>query len=179
MTWLPTPITTDRLVLRPLTRGDEKPIAELFLDAEVRRFLGGPLTKREARRRARVVNAGATDRYWGVFGVVEQATNDVAGMVSFDQRRGPWQLNYEFRPQWWGRGLALEACTATLAWFWTHRPEVPQVVVITQAANDRSSRLLELLGARSVREFPEFGAVQREFVLCRPPAEGDSGGGTA
>jgi RimJ/RimL family protein N-acetyltransferase len=167
MSWLDSPITTEHLAARPMASGDEKAIAALFLDAEGRRYLGGALSKREARRRACVVSAGATDRYWGYFSVVERSTDTVIGMVGFDRERGPWQLNYEIRREWWGRGLALEACIAILAWFWQERPEEHELIAVTQAANVRSCRLLDRLNARLVREFVQFDALQREYTLSR------------
>lgn len=48
MTWLSSPLKTERLHLRPLADGDEVPIASLFSDPEVRRYLGGPLSREQA-----------------------------------------------------------------------------------------------------------------------------------
>lgn len=167
VTWLSSPLLTPRLVLRPMMQGDEEPIAALFSNGEVRRHLGGALSIEEANGRAAGVGDGATERFWGHFAVVEQSTNVVIGMAGFDDQRGRWQLNYEFSPEWWGRGLAREAVAAILAWFWSQRPDVGDVIAVTQAANVRSCRLLEHLGGKVVREFEEFGAAQREYELRR------------
>lgn len=59
-TWLPVPIRTGRVVVRPPDRGDEDAIVELFTDPEVRRFLGGPVEPEVAHARAAEIVSGAT-----------------------------------------------------------------------------------------------------------------------
>lgn len=167
MSWLGSLLKTDRLYLRPLVKGDEAPIASLFSDPEVRRYLGGALSREQAESRAQVVSQGTTDRFWGVFALCEASSSDVIGMASFDDQRGRWQVSYELLPAWWGQGLAFEAVSAMLLWFWAQRPEVDDVVAVTQTANARSCRLLERLGGRRGREFEEFGETQCEYVFER------------
>lgn len=165
MTWLTDPLLTERLLLRPMEPADEDSIAILFSDVDVRRYLGGALTPEVARRRASVTSEGKSERFWGQFSVVERASGSVIGMAGFDDQRSRWQLNYEFRPEWWGRGLALEATAAILKWFWSQKSVETEVIAVTQVANESSCRLLAKLGAQPSREFVEFDALQREYVI--------------
>ncbi|WP_420711133.1 GNAT family N-acetyltransferase [Streptomyces sp. NRRL F-4428] len=104
----------------------------------------------------------------GVF-VVERDGATI-GTVTLDRRdaerpghvrpgAGEAELGYMFLPKVWGRGYALEACSAALDWFADAFPGEP-VVLCTQVANDRSVRVAQKLGFTEVERFEEFGAEQ-------------------
>ncbi len=175
MTWLPDPIVTDRLQLRPTRQGDEESIAQLFADSKVRRYLGGALTIDEARRRVGVFTSESTDAFWGHFAIVERSTDGFIGTVSF--RRLPadrrsvrsdavdWEMNYSLRADRWGNGLATEALKVAVAWFREQHYGDATLVAETQAANMRSRRLLERIGASLSRVYERKGVEQHEYVI--------------
>ena len=81
---------------------------------------------------------------------------------------GEAELGYLFLRGAWGRGYAVEACTALLAWFAGACPGEP-VVLCTQVANTRSLRVAAALGFTEVERFEEFDAEQW-FGVWIPPA---------
>ncbi|WP_418955378.1 GNAT family N-acetyltransferase [Streptomyces tritici] len=150
----PVVLTTERLVLRPVERGDVPVLTRLWTDPEVRRHLGGPVaaTVVEIRRR-RCVGAR------GVFAAVRCDDGEVAGLVTvgWDAGRGEREVSYQFLPEQWGRGYAREAVTAAVGWALA---DAPSVVAVTQQANTRSRRLLEAIGMAHVESFVEWDAHQ-------------------
>ncbi|WP_030768553.1 MULTISPECIES: GNAT family N-acetyltransferase [unclassified Streptomyces] len=162
--WPPTPIRTDRLVLRQSEARDRAAFIELFASPEVGTYVGGARPRAELERAAPEVPG----RRPGFF--VIDSGGAMIGMVTLD-RRGPErlghvrpeggevELGYMFLPEAWGHGYAGEACTAALDWLADALPDEP-VVLCTQSANDRSMRLAAKLGFVEVERFEEFGAEQ-------------------
>ncbi|MEV0898179.1 GNAT family N-acetyltransferase [Actinoplanes sp. NPDC049802] len=114
--WLtPTP-AGDQVLLRPPTVGDEPALIEMATDPEVRRYIGGPVDRDiAADRAARKVTAPV----WGQFVIVDRVSGEVVGSGSLARKRGPWEISYQLRRAYWGRGLAnrpiLHQASSTLA----------------------------------------------------------------
>lgn len=159
--WLPKPLKTARLCLRATQRGDEDWIIGLFTDAEVRKYVGGAMSLEDAR--ASVILSG---EWWGHFAIVDRESKQAIGSVSFSHRNGPWEINYSLRRDSWGHGLASEAAKAALCWFFNETDE-KQVSAVTQAANERSCRLLEKMGAKLTDSFMYREVLQRRYVFER------------
>ncbi|MYU52547.1 MULTISPECIES: GNAT family N-acetyltransferase [Streptomyces] len=162
--WPPAPIRTERLVLRESEARDRAAFIELFASPEVGTYIGGPRPRDELERAMPEV-AG---RRPGLFVVDLEGT--MIGMITLDRRdaehpghirpdAGEAGLGYLFLPQAWGRGYAAEACAAVLDWFADALPG-EQVVLCTQAANDRAMRLAAKLGFTEVERFEDYGAEQ-------------------
>ncbi|MFC4498663.1 MULTISPECIES: GNAT family N-acetyltransferase [Streptomyces] len=151
----PTSLTTERLLLRPVQEADVPAMARLWTDVEVRRYLGGPLGEDVVRVRGAWC-LGAV----GLFAVARRADGVVLGSVFVDPggREGRTEISYQLLPEWWGRGYAGEAVGAVVG---RALAEVPGgVVAVTQAADVRSRRLLERLGAVPVDRFVEWDSAQ-------------------
>src|SRR5436190_5109519 len=139
VSWLPDPIITHRLVLRPTRPGDGSAIARLFMDPDVRRYLGGPMSPQQAEHATRI-----EDEKWGHFLIEDRHNGTTVGTLSFAEKRGPWELSYQLAKEFWGRGLAMEGVTAALEWFFAQGPNA--VIAITEPSNERSVHLLTQLG---------------------------------
>jgi len=106
---------TARLGLVPLGAGHFEPLAAMYGDAEVIRFLEpAPLDRGEAwRRLAMHVGHWALGGY-GNFACIEKTSGAFVG------RCGPWfpegwpalEIGYSFQREFWGRGFASEAARA-------------------------------------------------------------------
>ncbi|MET8685184.1 GNAT family N-acetyltransferase [Streptomyces sp. NPDC004732] len=162
--WPPAPMRTERLVLRESQAGDRAAFIELFASPEVRTYLGGPRPRDELEGAVPEVPG----RRPGVF--VIELDGALIGTVMLDRRAAERpghlrpdveeaELGYMFLPNAWGRGYAVEACSAALDWFADVLPGEP-VVLCTQTANDRSMRLAAKLGFAEVERFEEYGAEQ-------------------
>jgi RimJ/RimL family protein N-acetyltransferase len=162
--WPPTPIRTERLVLREPEARDRAAVIELFASPEVGTYIGGARPRDELEREVPEVPG----RRPGFF--VVDLDGAMIGTITLDRRDedrpghvrpdgGEAELGYLFVPETWGRGYAAEACAAALHWFAGAHPS-ERVVLCTQTANDRSMRLAAKLGFTEVERFEEYGAEQ-------------------
>jgi RimJ/RimL family protein N-acetyltransferase len=164
VTWPPTPIRTERLVLRASEARDRAALIELFASPEVGAYIGGPRPRDDLEREVPEVPG----RRPGFF--VIEVDGATIGMITLD-RRAPEhpvhvrpgasevELGYMFLPTAWGHGYATEACTAALDWFADALPG-ETAVLTTRTANTRSMRLAAKLGFLEVARFEEYGAEQ-------------------
>ncbi|MEV7568929.1 GNAT family N-acetyltransferase [Streptomyces tanashiensis] len=163
-TWPPTPIRTERLVLRESEARDRAAFVELFASPEVGTYIGGARPREEIDRAMPEVPG----RRPGLFVIDLDGT--MIGMITLDRRdaerpghvrpeAGEAELGYLLLPEAWGRGYAAEACAAALDWFAGTLPGEP-VVLTTRTANDRAMTLAAKLGFTEVERFEEYGAEQ-------------------
>ncbi|MFZ4138984.1 MULTISPECIES: GNAT family N-acetyltransferase [Streptomyces] len=164
----PTPIRTERLVLRAAEARDRPAFVELYASPEVHAYLGGARPRDEIERAMPEVGAARPGRF------VVELDGTMIGQILL--RRAPGRprpaaegmadLGYLFLPHAWGRGYATEACAAALAWSDGVLPGEP-VVLTTQSANTASMRLAAKLGFTEVERYQEWGAEQ--WLGLRPP----------
>lgn len=157
--WLPEDVVTEHLRLREHASGDREAIVSLLTDEEVRRYVGGPRTEADARSRP-------LDKAWGHFAVADGTSNQLVGTVSFDQKRGPWEISFQLRRSEWGKGLMSEAVRASREWFFNFN-DADVFIAVTQVANERTRRLLERVGGQRVKELEQYGVQQVEYVFDR------------
>lgn len=148
-------MSPERFTLRRPSESDVDALVRLRGDQAVRRHLGGAVSGDRAVTKAREL-IGSYAHF-----VVEVASGELAGLVSLTPRGDDLELSYEFFPDYWGRGMAREACAALL-----YRSVLlpARLIAVTQRSNERSRRLLHALGFRQHEEFEEFGAVQVLYV---------------
>jgi len=164
VTWPPSPLRTERLVLRESEARDRATVIDLFGSPEVCTHLGGAQARDELERAVPEV-PGQRPGYF-----VVDLDGATIGIVTFDRRDaerpgrirpdcGEAELGYMFLPQMWGFGYATEACAAGLHWFAGVFPGEP-VVLCTQLANGASVRVAAKLGFTEAARFEEYGAEQ-------------------
>ncbi|GAB3976773.1 GNAT family N-acetyltransferase [Plantactinospora veratri] len=161
--WLPTPLDAGPVLLRRPAAEDLAGLTGLYTDGEVRRFLGGALDPATAASRAARLLA---ERAWGRFVIIDRSTGELAGSGDLARKRGPWEISYQLRPAFWGRGLASATINALVGWFFSQMEE-EILIAVTQDANERSTRLLERNGATLQHRFVEYGALQRQYEFRR------------
>ncbi|MCY1142445.1 GNAT family N-acetyltransferase [Actinoplanes sp. Pm04-4] len=158
--WPPTPIRTERLVLRGSEARDRPQFIELLASPEVHTYLGGPRPHDVLERELPEV----PEQWPGSF-VVELGGAMIGQVLLRRASRhrpaavGKVDLGYLFLPRAWGFGYAAEACAAALDWFDSVLPGEP-VVLATQTANVASMRLAEKLGFTEVERFRAWDADQ-------------------
>jgi len=162
------PLTTPRLLLRPLELADAGAIQNLFPQWEVVRYLNAnvpwPYPADGALSFVRDMALPATARgeewHWTIR--LREEPGQMIGSISLmrepDNNRGFW-----LAPQWQGHGYMSEACQA-VDHYWFEVLEQPLMRVPKAAPNQGSRRISERGGMRLVRsEAGEF--VSGRFAL--------------
>lgn len=160
------PIETERLRLRPFTRGDVDAVAAYRSREDVTRFLFDEPMSREAC--AEVVQARVGQTTWTqegdrIFLAVERA--DDASMIgevllllrSVESRQA--ELGYTFHPDYFGRGYATEASRAMLR-LGFEQGGMHRIYARCHARNEASRRVMERLGMRQEAHFREHLLVK-------------------
>lgn len=184
-------ITTDRLLLRPLTPDDAESLYELDRDAEVLRFIGRHALDSAAAYRDRL--ADWTDRRDGrdaerLFLALRLAADstwvgwlhlrpalDFRFAAEAGYRDGEHDLGYRLARAAWGRGLATEAATAVLAF--ARRLGWRRVVTSALIGNAASIRVMEKLGLVREHYFQLPGYDQVSVRYGTPAGRAGRGGG--
>jgi ribosomal-protein-alanine N-acetyltransferase len=155
-----TQITTERLVLRPFQTDDVEDALAYRDDIEFARFLPHipqPFTRRDAEVFVSTNMTEPWDRSPTFAVVFEQR---LIGTVNFevDMTTRTATMGYAIGRAWWGRGLAVEAARAAMAWA-IAAFDLVRVCASTELPHVRSQRVLEKLGMRreSVRVADHIG----------------------
>ena len=157
-------MNTNRCIVENLKHDDYNDVKLLYLDNEVREFLGGVVSDERYNISFReMINNNEDSLYW----VVRlKNTNDFIGLVSIDTHHDgvSKELSYQFLASYWGNGYALEVIREILK-FISRELNIKSVISETQVANKSSCRLLSNLGMRVVDKVYRFDAEQYIFSL--------------
>lgn len=169
-------LETERLVLRHLRPSDVEYFAQVHIDEEVTRHVGGVKNREEAWRRA-MTGAG----FWGVLGIglwaIERRSDgETIGHIGFfDFQRdlqpsisGEPEMGWILRRDVHGQGIGLEAGRAALDWFDLTFSEL-SVPAIIGMENHASMRLAERLG---FERQPDANYRGEPIALFRRPPRG-------
>lgn len=162
-------LETDRLLLRRFTEADAGPLAVLYGDPRVMRFITRQPPSR-AEVEAKILPAYLLEYRelaggLGSFAAIEKETGLMAGRFSLKPASsygltGGTELGYRLCPAFWGRGLATEGARALIGSVFGHL-RLDHVVATTMADNTSSWRVLEKCGMSRVRTFyyPDAGLM--------------------
>jgi RimJ/RimL family protein N-acetyltransferase len=145
-------LESERLRLRRLGRGDAAFVLRLVNDPDWRRYIGdrGVRTLGDAER---YIDSGPVAMYerhgFGLLAVEKKDEPAPIGICGLLKRETlpDVDIGFAFLPEFRGRGYALEAARATLAWA-RDVLRLPRVIAITVPENARSRALLEKIGLR-------------------------------
>lgn len=154
-------LETERMLLRRFTEEDAEPLAALYGDPRVMRFISlQPPTLAEVE--SKILPAYLREYHeladgLGSFAAIEKETGQMAGRFALKPAAsygltGGTELGYRLHPAFWGRGLATEGARALIASAF-ERLQLDRVVATTMADNTGSWRVLEKGGLRRVRTF--------------------------
>lgn len=141
-------LETPRLILRQPEEQDLDGWAAFMADEEATRFIGGSMPRPAAWRTMATMAGSWSLKGFGMFSVIEKATNRWIG------RLGPWQpegwpgteVGWGLARSAWGKGYALEGSIAAIDWAfdalnWT------EVIHTIHPDNFPSRKLAERLGS--------------------------------
>lgn len=159
-------LETERLRLVPPGRSHFEAFAALVADAVFVESLELKPMDRNAADRAYCAMVGHWHlRGWGNFIVEERASGAFVGRVGINDWEG-WpepELGWWTAPAAWGRGYAPEAARAVLE-FVREKFQRRRLISLIRAANARSLRVAEKLGAVHEKDIDFLGGVARVYV---------------
>jgi RimJ/RimL family protein N-acetyltransferase len=168
---------TERLELRTLQAGDEDFLAKLDSDPEVMKYIhAGALTQKSAMHWAKLQVETAPHKWYFTKWMIElQVTGVPIGWVELFKFRGEFDpdednmsddisIGYQFAPEFWGRGFAVEALRPVLTYA-LGELELPRVVAFVRKENTRSVGVLEKLGFRQQANVPYQDEGGRDCLL--------------
>ena len=148
-------------LIRKLEASDLPSVIPLYTDPAVREFLGGPVSLEIAEQRA--ADLLTEDQTWAILDPTNRA---FAGIVTLHRHHDgiSTEMSDSLLPAFMGRGLATAALKRVLSHAFGSLG-LPAVVSETQAANLRSTRLLERLGMHPRERLVRFGAEQIIYTI--------------
>ena len=163
---IPTPIETDRLVIRPFVATDIERMTEIFTDPVVMKYISlrgytiPDLFEMYARR---YEERGYT--FWALCDQEERLLGDV-GFGTYEETGEP-EVGWTLARDSWGNGFATEAGRACIEALFEHTPH-DRIVALVDIRNERSLRTAERIGLRRVGEVAHPWHLHALFEETRP-----------
>ena len=161
---------TERLVHRAFTLGDADAFFALNGNPEVMRFTGEPLLRSLDDAREAIANYSDFEVVgYGRWACVLKRTQEIIGFcgLKYLTDLDAVDVGYRFLPEYWGQGLATEACRASLD-FGFNTLRLDEIIGLVLPENAASVRVLEKAGMQSDGEFLYDGTLVRRFVKRQP-----------
>ncbi|MBX9704379.1 MAG: GNAT family N-acetyltransferase [Silvanigrellaceae bacterium] len=160
-------IETKCLHLRCPTATNTDILKNLWLNKDVRKFLGGTVADENILEKKLI----SLQEHWcqhgfGQWSVCKKETGQIIGICGLHYSENGLEQSYMFFPEFWSQGFATEATFASLTYGFKIL-KLARVVAITQEANKNSCRLLEKIGMYHVNSLVRFDAKQRIYELTQ------------
>ncbi len=162
---------TKRLVHRPFRADDAEAFFALNGNPEVMRLTGEPLTDSIEAASNAIANYPDFDTVgYGRWACVLKETQQVIGFcgLKYLTDLNATDVGYRFLPEFWGRGLATEACAASID-FGFNRIGLKQIIGLVLPENAASIRVLEKSGMQKQGEFDYDGTIAVRYTITRNP----------
>ncbi len=165
-------LKTERLGLRWWAKQDLAAARELWGDIEVTRFFGGPFSDEEiGQRLEREINRMDTHRfqYWPIYLLSDNEHVGCCGLRPYRPEDEIHELGFHLRPKYWGKGLAVEAARAVIA-FSFETIGAKSLSAGHHPKNGASKKVLEKLGFRYSHDelFAALGMDIPYYLLIGP-----------
>ena len=143
-------IETERLILRPWRDADREAYADIMVDPEVGKWLGGPFTREQAHERVDRFMASLADQGVGRLAIERRSDGRMIGHCGLaptpaDQPMPQGlEIGWALSPEVWGAGYAAEAARAVIDDGFA-RFDVPEILAFTGTTNFRSQAVMRRL----------------------------------
>lgn len=159
---MPPTLTTQRLIIAPMTMEHWEAYAAAWADPQMTEFIGGkPRTRTESWGKFLAASALWQHMGYGYWSFLDRNTGNFLGNggLSWFERgiaglEGVPEAGWAFVPDAWGKGLATEAISAILAWA-DKELAAPEIRCIIDEGNLASKRVAEKLGFRFLQTSEE------------------------
>lgn len=164
-------IETARLRLRPMRAGDVASLLCIFADPVVMASFGGALFDRPQMVAWVQRNLAHQARYgYGLFSVILKANGPVVGDCGLEhmavEGADAVELGYDFRSDYWSRGLATEAATAVRDYAFATLG-LPRLMSLIRGGNAASQRVAEKIGMRRTAALARGGIAYGVYAISR------------
>lgn len=159
--------TTERLTLRAMTADDAEAFYQLNSDPQVMRYTGEPPLQSVQEAAGAIASYPDFERYgfgrWGCVLKAEQRLIGFCGLKSLPELDAV-DVGYRLLPEYWGRGLATEACQASVD-FGFRVLGLEEIIALVMPGNAASIRVLEKVGLQFVSEVKYFGETALKYTV--------------
>lgn len=164
-------LQTERLILREMTAEDTDDLLVIFSDPKVMESFGGKPFDRGQMERWVHRNLEHQLTYgYGLFSVIHRQDDILVGDCGLEhmevEARPEVELGYDFRSDYWGRGLATEAAGAVRD-FALHQLQLRRIISLIRPENARSRRVAEKIGMSREKEISRGGHVYWIYSLSK------------
>lgn len=154
---MPSALSTPRLHLRPMLASDLDALLLIFTDPKVMAAFDSPPFNREQMARWLQRNLDhQAEHGFGLFSVIYTETGELIGDCGLELMTVDGapvaELGYDFRSDYWGRGLATEAATAVRDYA-LQTLGLPRLISLIRMGNTASRRVAEKIGMMCQAEF--------------------------
>jgi RimJ/RimL family protein N-acetyltransferase len=142
---------TERLILRRWRDADREAYADIMVDPEVGKWLGGPFTRKQAFERVDRFTAMLADTGLGRLAIERKSDGRMIGHCGLaptdpDQPMPQGlEIGWALSPDVWGAGYAVEAARAVINDGFA-RTAAPEILAFTGTLNLRSQAVMRRLG---------------------------------
>jgi len=162
-------LETERLWLRPMTAEDIDRLLKIFSDLKVMAAFNEPPFNRTQMTHWVQRNLDHQMEYgYGVFSVILKAEDVLIGDCGLEvmdvEGELVAELGYDFRSEYWNRGLATEAARAVRD-FAFGTLGLPRLVSLIRVGNEASRRVAEKVGMVKMAEFERYGRQYWEYGM--------------
>lgn len=148
-------IETQRLLLRPLVPADVNALVQIWTDADVTRYMGGPREPEKVRASLTEDAQANPPPLFDLQPVVEKANGIVVGDCGIIEKivddRAEHELVYVFAKSAWGKSYATEMAQA-IKEYASEQMGLTRIIALIDPDNVVSQRVAEKVGLRYERE---------------------------
>jgi len=142
-------LETERLLLRPPETADFVTLANLWSDAEVTQFMGGPRDYQSVLKSLQEDYEQNPPPEWNLWPVVEKATGNVIGHCGILDKevegRVEFEMVYVFTPSAWNKGYATEIASG-LKDYAFEQLGLKRLIALISPLNTASSNVARKIG---------------------------------
>lgn len=167
---------TERLILRKMTWEDLDGLLLIFSDPKVMQSFGGILFDRAMMEKWIGRNLNHQDRYgYGIFSVILKEKGELVGDCGLEHMEVDGshevELGYDFRSDYWSRGLATEAAAAVRDYAF-EQLGLKRLISLIRPDNLASQRVAEKIGMRKEKECEQNNLRYCVYSLSGPATGG-------
>jgi [ribosomal protein S5]-alanine N-acetyltransferase len=170
----PSPLETERLVLRAMVAADLDDLLGIFGDPVVMAaFRAGPLDREQVRRWLERNLDHQREHGYGLFAVCLKGSDRLIGDCGLELMEVSGEqvaeLGYDFRRDCWNRGYATEAACAVRD-FAFDTLGLPRLVSLVQPGNPASERVAQKAGLKRKGRIDHDGRTYLRYEIEKVPA---------